>query len=427
VNNYRRILGLKNSKWDTLANVNSGSNDNGNLGDFLRMYYKAFDVNPLGNIFIGSYGTGVLTLIDSNKVGIYSKAINYNPLAPNKDPNLCIDPTIADGYTVSPSILYLPEAKVNIIGWMGSVPKTHNYGLGIVDSTGKITCFNNVGTTNVPTGIGLANQEGTEFLIPQSGGIDRYRFNSQNTAPFNLLKTYSIENIGEARSFTLDSYNRIWVQGVNALGLICTNGSDEGLCKYVTNTDSILNVSAAIGLPSGQINDIATDANGNIWVATETKGVMKIDPRHGLSAGNRITYYKEEDGLASNLVRDLAIDSKNGMVWFAHENSISALSITARVVIDSTVRGEGFQLYPNPFKKSEHSKIRMDGLLPDAEIVVYTRSFQEVIRFRKSQIVGGYLEWDGRARNGAELAPGMYYIAVKNDKKIQRAKLVILD
>lgn len=75
------------------------------------------------------------------------------------------------------------------------------------------------------------------------------------------------------------------------------------------------NYTAAQGVPQSQINAMAEDVNGYIWLATYGGGLARFDGQH-------FNVYTTLDGLLSNIVVDLKIDSKQN-IWAVHPQGVS--------------------------------------------------------------------------------------------------------
>lgn len=67
-------------------------------------------------------------------------------------------------------------------------------------------------------------------------------------------------------------------------------------------------------IPDVTINNIKSDLQGNIWVATDGKGLYKITPEETVR-------YQTESGLSSNVVNDIQIDT-NGDIYISTINGI---------------------------------------------------------------------------------------------------------
>ncbi|MGB0368663.1 MAG: ligand-binding sensor domain-containing protein, partial [Flavobacteriales bacterium] len=66
------------------------------------------------------------------------------------------------------------------------------------------------------------------------------------------------------------------------------------------------------GLAGIQVNDIAQDEKGYLWVATNS-GVSRFD-------GNSFVNYREKDGLGENICSAIFCD-KQGRIWVGHQSA----------------------------------------------------------------------------------------------------------
>jgi len=88
-------------------------------------------------------------------------------------------------------------------------------------------------------------------------------------------------------------------------------GTIRGLCRYDRAADAFVYDPQ---LPAVLIDDILTDTQGRLWVATQTNGVFRQKPDgqwHNYSNHN-------QDDMASDRVIDLALDAEGG-IWLATE------------------------------------------------------------------------------------------------------------
>lgn len=94
---------------------------------------------------------------------------------------------------------------------------------------------------------------------------------------------------------TYDRNNTIWL------------GSQTGLYRYAEQEWTQFAAENS-ELPSNEISAVVCEKNGDLWVATITKGIARFD------GSNWTTYTAASSGLPSDTVRSLAIDS-NGVLW----------------------------------------------------------------------------------------------------------------
>ncbi len=154
---------------------------------------------------------------------------------------------------------------------------------------------------------------------------------------------------------------------------------------------------------SDEVNDVAADGLGNLWVATTT-GVARIAP-----SGAIATYTYETSGLVNDQVLCIAVDDAKGQVWFGTPSGMA--------VLQAWTPGVGKDLsdayiFPNPLEPASGASVfRVAGLPSGAEAWVYDLGG----RLLKSLGVvsnGGVL-WDGTDSGGAAVPTGVYIIKLK--------------
>jgi len=78
---------------------------------------------------------------------------------------------------------------------------------------------------------------------------------------------------------------------------------------------SLRNYKAVDGLPQSQVNIMLEDNNGYLWIGTHGGGLARFD-------GNQFKIYTTLDGLQSNIITHLKLDSKQNL-WIVHPRGIS--------------------------------------------------------------------------------------------------------
>ncbi len=86
-------------------------------------------------------------------------------------------------------------------------------------------------------------------------------------------------------------------------------------CHAQAQQYTLKNYKALEGLPQSQVNMVVEDANGYLWIATHGGGLARFD-------GHAFTVYTTLDGLLSNIITFLKIDSKQN-IWIVHPRGIT--------------------------------------------------------------------------------------------------------
>lgn len=85
---------------------------------------------------------------------------------------------------------------------------------------------------------------------------------------------------------------------------------------FAQQTDFVFrNYTAVHGIPQSQVSSILEDQNGYLWMGTVGGGLTRFD-------GKEFKVYTTLDGLLSNIVNHIALDSKQNL-WIAHQRGIT--------------------------------------------------------------------------------------------------------
>jgi len=154
---------------------------------------------------------------------------------------------------------------------------------------------------------------------------------------------------------------------------------------------------------SDEINDLAVDGPGNVWVATTT-GVARI-----AASGAITTYTYATSGLVSDQVLCIAVDDTKGQIWFGTPSGMAVLQAwTPGVGKDLSAA----YVYPNPLRPaSGTSVVRIAGLPSEAEAWVYDLGGRELRGL--GAVSNGDVLWDGNDSGGAAAPTGVYLIKLK--------------
>lgn len=148
-------------------------------------------------------------------------------------------------------------------------------------------------------------QDRNNYIWIGTDGGGAFRFNGESFLPFDTRMGLP-GNI--VRSIYEDSRELIWL------------GTDNGIAYY--DGQNILNLPDSLKISNTTILDIAEDADGQIWIATNNKGIYCLHFEEGVPV--KLTSISKKDGLLSNLVMDIEIDNSN-QIWLALYGGINVL------------------------------------------------------------------------------------------------------
>lgn len=159
-----------------------------------------------------------------------------------------------------------------------------------------------------------------------------------------------------------------------------------------------------------EVRSIATDGADRKWVATKN-GVFLIS-----ATGEKVIYQFTEDNspLLSSDVRKIAIDGKNGEIYFATAKGICSFRSTAT---EGGETNEDVLVFPNPVPAGFSGTIGIRGLVNNAIVKITELDGRLVYQTRA---LGGQAVWDGRNYKGQRISSGVYLVLVSDDGKKER-------
>lgn len=166
-------------------------------------------------------------------------------------------------------------------------------------------------------------------------------------------------------------------------------------------------------LPAAQVNDLALDSEGNVWIAT-IAGISILAPDGSLET------FTAADGLVDDAAACLAWDAAAGAMWAGTAHGIS------RIVLGGGP-GPGFSartyLYPNPVRDADPG-LRVGGLTDAIEGEVRDPAGRLVRRFRADPVSNRI--WDLTRADGRAAAPGIYLVVLRDGTASRTFRIAVL-
>lgn len=175
------------------------------------------------------------------------------------------------------------------------------------------------------------------------------------------------------KSILSDKAGTIWV------------GTHGGVFRYIPAADSIGGQCFSLFqlLPPINVKDIMEDKDGNIWFASQSKGVFRYDARLPDGQGKAIKNITAKDGLGDNYAGGIAQD-KMGNLWFTMKNGICRYDGTSFTSFTSEDGLGGRQIWGLYIEESgiiwitaRGSTTRYDPSIPSSDPKAFTVFTQE--------------------------------------------------
>lgn len=153
------------------------------------------------------------------------------------------------------------------------------------------------------------------------------------------------------------------------------------------------------------INDIAVDGANRKWFCTNN-GVWLMSA----DGQTQILHFTAENSpLLSNVVTSIAINGKNGEVFFGTDKGLC--SYRSNASDGELVQGD-VVVYPNPVRPDYNGIITIQGLVTNAWFKVVDVTGQLVYQSRAN---GGTAVWNGTDLKGNRVSTGVYLIMTTDD------------
>jgi ligand-binding sensor domain-containing protein len=373
---------LKDSIWDLLTAV--------------------FDPGNPNHLFIGSWGFGVIEVINHQVVKIFNeKNSSLQNIIPGQPfvrvGGLAIDRN--NNLWVTNSEVSNPVSVRKPNGDWKSLP----YGTKINTATiGKILITrSNVKWIILPRGGGL-------FAFDERGTIDNP--NDDLTRKFGVSDINGSIISNYIYSLAEDLDGNIWV------------GTASGPAVYY-NPDAVFSEDnfyasqvfiprkdgsdlADLLLVTETITAIAIDGANRKWFGTQNSGIFLMS-----ADGLRQIYHfnTTNSPLLSNSITDIAIDPSSGEVFIGTDQGLISFRSTATQGLDEFGK---VYVFPNPVRPDFQGTIVISGLIRDTNVKITDISGNLVY---ETTSLGGQALWNGKNFDGKRVSTGVYLVFCTNE------------
>jgi hypothetical protein len=406
---------MQNEQWGEifLANAGKFGQDNKNWPA------KSLVTHPNGNFAVGLWGAGLVTF-NSN----FPVASSTGWFHSNTSNNTC--PTAykndgADGWT----IVYGVSATPDFSGFLFSFFSSDNYGIGFVDNNLKSKCFKpSKASSPAASSIIARKNETGEWEIyvawknsidSKEGGVDIYKtIPSKNSADFSpIWQNAWTLSFGSPIEFAFDSDGILWAISNSKIFYLHQNEWREP--SYIR------------GFDGGVISALKTDAQNGLWIGTLGNGAYLLSKINNSPDSLTARHFKIRNGLLSEMIYDIAIDTTKGKVYFAHDLGLSVYSTAIVRNASNYMQSDAPKpiAYPNPFRPKLHNAVTIDYISEKSVLYIFDSSGKRVKFFNSTELRGGAVAWDGKNEEGKLVAPGLYHYMVKDKNKTAKGKIMV--
>nr|WP_319572554.1 two-component regulator propeller domain-containing protein [uncultured Draconibacterium sp.] len=247
------------------------------------------------------------------------------------------------------------------------------------------------------------------MLIP--GGHDAYVINKTGDQKKRLLvETYfsnGTDNIitpmHDVFSIAEDQNGAIWI------------GSGQGVAVYsnpsrIWNSEKFYATHPGLDLNDGiyhplleteTVTAIAVDGANRKWLGTQNSGVYLVSET---GEAEVLHFTTENSPLLSNTILSIAINQKNGEVFFGTDKGLISYQGESTGGADSY---SDVYVYPNPVRETYDGPVTVAGLIENTDVKITDITGNLVY---KTTSFGGQAVWDGKNLNGNRVKTGVYLV-----------------
>lgn len=235
-------------------------------------------------------------------------------------------------------------------------------------------------------------------------GDDRWARFTNGTGNGNLPSA-------DVQCIAKDKDGFIWVGTSNGIGVIqCAGQLFTGQpCEAVWPVVKQGNFAGY--LFNGQVvRSIAVDGANRKWVATDN-GVSLVS-----ATGEEVLYRFNETNspLLSNVVRKITINPQTGEVFFATAKGICSFRSTAT---EGGSQNQQVLVFPNPVPPGYAGTIGIRGLVSNAMVKITELDGRLVYQARA---LGGQAVWNGKDYKGRTISTGVYLVIITDDDRKEK-------
>jgi len=262
----------------------------------------------------------------------------------------------------------------------------------------------------------IITKTGTKWIIVNHSALFALRTgNSPDNSSTGLYRKTSVRSrFSNGETTVIKGFNEINIIAEDHDGYIWV-GTENGIVLYsdpeaIFVNNGFYGIQPAVDLGDGlfhpllenvTISAIAVDGGNRKWFGSTNSGVFLFS-----GDGSKLIRHFNTDNspLFSNRVTSIAVNSQNGEVFFATERGLISWMGDATEGKNSY---DKLYVWPNPVRETYSGDITIDGLT-DQSVVKITNLTGNLVYETISN--GGRAIWDGKNRDGKRVNTGVYLI-----------------
>lgn len=380
---------------------------------------KSFTYLPDGNVLFHVWGNGYYGYSAWGAIIQYDISIDRGVCIASYDN--------VSNYIISVSVIPAPDNS----GFITIAGSFSGYSLAYITKNGEVSCANHIGKSFIAAPFHSTIDENGHWVIyattrgetglSSNGGLDVIRMQSPRSHGGEIVLVDTIKNVKGTSQTPVDmvyqpNQKRMWMV------------TSSNLAYYDQERDTLIQPPSIKGIGGVEFTSIDSDPHGNLWVGTADNGAYMVSMVGKSPDTLKAINFSAKNGMLSDRVNDLSVDSVQGKVWFAHENGVSTLlrmeaRDASKFMTDSA---KAVKAYPIPFRPRVHRNFIIDNIDESAVVSIYNRGGSLIRSFHGSEVLGGRVTWDGCDKKGVWVTPGVYFYVVKTSSKAKKGKFLVI-
>jgi len=299
--------------------------------------------------------------------------------------------------------------------WVTNSETDHPLSVKLPD--GEWKAFGSGGTFGAQTTVGnlIIDNHGQKWVNLHGNGLFLFKEHTlAHTNSFDARRLGTQSGNGglpssRVHSMAVDHNGYVWIGTAEGVGVFYSPGrafdgdafdahriiveQEDGFAGYLLETETV--------------TAITVDGSNKKWFGTERSGAFL------LSADGRETIFHFNEGnspLPSNNILDIAVNEKNGEVFFATDRGLASYRGFAT---EAGIRhSDDVYAYPNPVRRGYDGYIAVKGLVRNANVKITDISGNLVW---ETVAEGGQAIWNGQDLRGRRPSTGVYLVFSTND------------
>ena len=348
-----------------------------------------------GNIWVGTWGAGVGVLDDRGKWNV----LNHLNSALDGIGSSRAFVAISDVVRDQNGFMWIGDVQIGLVVMDGFPP---NRQLLYDQETIALPAARNVGKISIgPNGLKWISTPRDGFILFDDGGTP-FTPGDEFAVLINTAYDSRLTSV-RASDILADATGQVWVATDNGLNAVRVDYSSE---NHTLGFDAWRIYNTNNGMPSGIINALEADNQGNIWVGTDA-GLTQIGPDGEIV----ITLTTLNSGLINNRVNSLRFNDDTGQLWIGTLDGLARLQVTptdnGAIVVHRT--------FPNPFvPQAGYGTMSISGLPLGATVRIFALD-GTVVQEIAGEPGRGTTAWNGLNASGFLVASGIYFFVAEND------------